>query len=149
MKFLVAVDGSDEAATALTHAAKLASADAGSITVVHAVDPAVYDEGGSEPISTLTAAQQRLIIESIEDAEQRGLELVEAAVDRAEEFGLDVEGELVYGDPVRAISDYAEAEGFAGIFVGHRGRSARTESFLGSVAKGLVERASVPVTVVR
>ena len=147
MKFLVAVDGSNEAGNALEYASDIAAAGGGSITVVHAVDPAVYNEGGSEPITTLSEAERRLILENIEDAEQRGVDVLDDALDLVE--GIDVEGEFLYGDPVTEIVDFAEAEGFDGIYVGHRGRTGRAELLLGSVAKAIVERATVPVTVVR
>jgi len=147
MKFLVAVDGSNEAGNALQYAADIAAVAGGSITVVHAVHPAVYDEGGSEPITTLSDAEQRLILENIENAEQRGVDVLDDALDRVE--GVDVEGELLYGDPVTEIANFAKAEEFDGIYVGHRGRTGRVERMLGSVAKAIVERATVPVTVVR
>ncbi|RQG96436.1 universal stress protein [Natrarchaeobius chitinivorans] len=149
MKLLVAVDGSDEAENALEYAVNIATAVDGSITVVHAIDPVVYEEGGSEPISTLSDADQRLILEALEDTEQRGIEILEAAIAHGDELGYDVDSELLYGDPVTEIPDYADAEGFDAIYVGHRGRSERLESILGSVAKTLVERSNVPVTVVR
>ena len=81
MKFLVAVDGSDEAENALAYASEIAEAVGASVTAVHAVDPAVYEQGGSEPISTLSDADQRLIIESIEDAEDRAIEIIEDAAE--------------------------------------------------------------------
>ncbi len=148
MKYLVAIDGSEEANAALAYATDIADAMDGSITIVHAVDPAVYDEGGSEPITSLSDADQRLIVESVADAEQRAIDRLEDAAAFAAELGHDVETELLYGDPVTEIADYAD-EAFDAIFVGHRGRSERTDMLLGSVAKALVERATVPVTVVR
>lgn len=149
MQFLVAVDGSEESENALAYAADIADAMDGSITVVHAVDPTVHDEGGSEPTVSLWDADQRLVLESIEDAEQRGLDLLEDVSAFADELGHDVEIELLYGNPVVEITDLAEDEGFDTIYVGHRGRSERAGLMLGSVAKSLVERATVPVTVVR
>ncbi len=149
MRFLVAVDGSEESENALAYAADIADAMDSSITVVHAVDPTVHDEGGSEPTVSLWDADQRLVLESIEDAEQRGLDLLEDVSAFADELGRDVEIELLYGDPVVEIADFAADEGFDTIYVGHRGRSERAGLMLGSVAKSLVERATVPVTVVR
>ena len=149
MKLLVAIDGSAEAENALAYATDIADATSGSITIVYAVDPAVYEAGGIEPISTLSDADQRLIIESIEDAEERGLNILDGAVELAERLGYGIETELLYGDPVTEITDFAEDEGFDTIYVGHRGRSERTDLMIGSVAKEVVERATVPVTVVR
>lgn len=149
MKLLVAVDGSQESKHALEYATDIADATGGSITAVHAVDPDVYEEGGSEPISGLSDADQRLLIRSVADAEERGLDILDDAARMAEAFGVELATELLYGDPVREITDYAEEAGFDTIYVGHRGRSERTDLMIGSVAKTLVERATVPVTVVR
>lgn len=149
MKFLVALDGSQQAADALAYATDVADAMDGSITAVHAVDPDVYEEGGREPISGISDAEQRIIVRSVEDAEERGLAILEEAEELAEELGYDVETEVLYGDPVKEITDYAEEKGFDTIFVGHHGRSEHTDLMLGSVAKSIVERATVPVTVVR
>jgi nucleotide-binding universal stress UspA family protein len=149
MDILVAVDGSEEADDALAHAAEMADATGGSITVVHAVDPSIYDTGGSDPITSLSDADRRLVMESVEDAENRGMEVVEEAAALVADRGHDVTTELVYGDPATAIPDYAETAGFDAIFVGHRGRSERAGQMVGSVATAIVERASVPVTVVR
>lgn len=149
MKFLVATDGSEEADEALAYATDISDAMGGSITVVHAVDPTVYEEREGEPISGPSDADRRLIIENIEDAEDRGLDILDDATEFAENLGHEVETELLYGDPVSEITDYAEEKDFDTIFVGHRGRSEHTERILGSVAKEMVERATIPVTIVR
>lgn len=149
MKFLVAVDGSTESNRALDHAVTVASAADGHLTVVHSVDPDVYDTGGSEPITDLSDVDRRLVIESVADAEDRGGRLLEEARERASEQGVSVDSELLYGNPVATIPEFAASEGYDGVVVGHRGLSEAHERMLGSVAKGIVERSSVPVTVVR
>ncbi|MFB6108345.1 MAG: universal stress protein [Haloplanus sp.] len=149
MQFLVAIDGSTPSERALEHAIALARAAGASLTLVHAVDPEVYDEGGSAPVSTLAEAANRLIREDVDDAEERAEAVLQAAVEFAADRGVDATTELVYGDPVEAVADFAAAEGFDDVFVGHRGLSDRAERVLGSVAKGLVERSSVSVTVVK
>lgn len=148
MKLLVAVDGSEESNRAVAYAADIASATDGSMTLIHAVEPDVYDAGGSAPISDADA-RDRLIIDSLDAAEERGRALVDEAIAAAAEVGQDASGELLYGEPVRTITDYAEKGGFEAIIVGHQGRSERVGRFLGSVARDVVERATVPVTVVR
>ena len=148
MKALVAVDGSDESENALAYATDIVDAMGGTITIVHAIDPTAYDEGGSEPTASLWE-DQRLIVESVEDAEQRGMDITDDAAALAADLGHDADVELLYGNPIREIATYAESEGFDTIYVGHRGRSERAGLMLGSVAKSLVERATVPVTVVR
>ncbi|AXG07917.1 universal stress protein [Haloplanus rubicundus] len=149
MNILVAVDGSDESTAALERALDVADAMGGSVTVAYAVDPSVYDLGGPAPVSGLSDADRRLIMESVEDTERRGIDVLDDAAAFAADRGQPVETELLYGDPVRAITAFAESEGFDAIYVGHRGRSERTERLVGSVAKGIVERTSITVTVVR
>ncbi|NGM70575.1 universal stress protein [Natronolimnobius sp. AArcel1] len=147
MNCLVAIDGSDASKNALIHAIDVADAMNGSVTAVYSVDPSVFEEGGSEPISGLGDADNRLIIERLDDAEARRLDILEDAERVASEREVSVETELLYGNPVVAVADYAEA--FDALFVGHRGRSERADLLLGSVAKSIVERAPIPVTVVR
>lgn len=149
MQFLVATDGSDVSQNALTTAFDVAEAMGAEVTVVHAVDPSVHDEGGADPITTLGDADDRLVVESVDDAEARGFDLLEEAAELAAERGHQVETELLYGDPAREIVEFAADGGFDAVFVGHRGLSERTERMLGSVAKTVVERSDVPVTVVR
>lgn len=149
MNYVVAIDGSDEAAAALEYALEIAAGMDAGVTAVHAVDPRLVVEGGSEPITTLQDADDRLILESVADAEDRGSAILEETVDLAAEMGHQIDTQIVYGAPLQAISQYVEDADVNAVFVGHRGRSERASVMLGSVAKGLVERVSVPVTVVR
>lgn len=148
MELLVAVDGSEESKRALRYATDIADATDGSITLLHAVEPDVYDAGGGEPISA-SDRQDRLIIDSLDAAEAEGREILDEAIELAADLGRDVTGELIYGEPMTTITDYAEREGFETIYVGHRGRSERATRAMGSVARDVMERATVPVTVVR
>ena len=148
MNLLVAVDGSDESYRALEYAANIARAVDGSITLAHAVEPDVYDTGGDEPRST-AERRDRLIVDTVDAAEARGQEILAEAVETAETLGVDASAELLYGDPVVEITDYADREGYETIYVGHRGLSGRAAQVLGSVARDIVERTTVPVTVIR
>lgn len=149
MNLLVAVDGSDEADEAIAYAAEVAEAMGASLTLAHTVDPAAYETGGSEPIASFSDADRRLIVESLEDAERRGIDLLEEAAEFARELGHEVETELLYGDPVEELTDFAEERDVDAIYLGHRGRSERAGVMLGSTAEAVAERATVPVTVVR
>ncbi|ELZ27842.1 UspA domain-containing protein [Halosimplex carlsbadense 2-9-1] len=149
MRFAVAIDGSSESDRALDHAVEMATAAGAELAAVHSVDPDVYDTGGAEPPTDRAEYDDRLVVESVDDAERRGERLLDDAVERAADAGLDIDGEVLYGDPVRTIPDFATREGYDGVFVGHRGLSEAQERVLGSVAKGIVERSSLPVTVVR
>ncbi|WP_152039918.1 universal stress protein [Salinigranum salinum] len=148
MTFLVAVDGSNASDHALAYATDLAARLDTDLYVVHAVEPAVVDTGGDEPTGFDDAAG-RLVAEAVEDAEANAERVLEEAAEYAAEAGVAAETELLYGPPLQVIPDVTEREAVEGLFVGHRGLSGRYEGLVGSVAKGLVERSAVPVTVVR
>lgn len=149
MKLLVGIDGSEESERALAYGTDIANAMDGSITAVHAVNPAVFETGGDDPIASLSDADERLLVESVEEAESRGMDLLAVADDLAADLDHDIETELLYGDPATEIADYADSGGFDAIYVGHQGRSERADLVVGSVATELIERSTVPVTVVR
>lgn len=148
MHVLVAVDGSPESADALAHALTVAGGADDRVTIVHAVDPSVYEIGGSEPISDIADASDRILLESVSDAEERGQDVLEEAAETAERVGVEAETELLYGPPVERIVSYAERAAVDLVVVGHQGMSDRLEGVLGSVAKTVAERSSVPVTIV-
>ncbi|MFC7044717.1 universal stress protein [Halobacteriaceae archaeon GCM10025711] len=149
MHVIVAVDGSQVARDALDRALDVADGLDGAVTVVHSVDPAVYDAIEAEPVGDRSEAERRDLVESIEDAERRGEELLRSAAAHAEERGVAVETALLYGDPVATVLDYVADHDADAVYVGHRNLPEPYERVLGSVAKGILEGASVPVTVVR
>jgi nucleotide-binding universal stress UspA family protein len=74
----------------------------------------------------------------------------ELATDAVEDGdGLSIETELLAGRPAHSIAAHAESVDADAIYVGHRGLSEKREQVVGSVAKSVLDRASVPVTVVR
>jgi len=148
MELLVAVDGSEESDRALAYATDIATATDGSITLIHVIEPDVHDAGGGEPISP-SDRRDRLVIDSLDAAEEQGRAIVDEAIEFAAGRGQTVSGELRYGQPAKVISEFAENGEFETLYVGHRGRSERTIEFLGSVARDVVERTTLPVTVVK
>ncbi|WP_240334503.1 universal stress protein [Halorussus sp. MSC15.2] len=90
-----------------------------------------------------------LVSEDIEDAEAEAQRTLDEAAEIGDETGVEVETGMLYGEPVDAITEYADDEEFDAIFVGHRGLSEEYEGLVGSTAKDIVGRATVPVTVVR
>lgn len=137
MKFLVAVDGSEESEAALEYAVDMALAADADLDVVHAVTPRIYTE------------EDRKLIEDMSEAEQRSEDVLEDARSLAEELGYDagVRTESLYGDPVEVISNYSE--GYDCLYVGHRGLSQQYNQAMGSVAREILARAPTSVTVVR
>ncbi|MGQ4554487.1 universal stress protein [Halobellus sp. GM3] len=149
MQYLVAVDGSESSTEALEYAIDLASQTDASLLVAYAVEPRVLVEETGEEAPTNAEVGQRIYTEDIDVAETRGEEVLDDARERAERADVAVETTLLYGSPVDSVAEYAESEAVDGIFVGHRGLSDRVEGMVGSVAKGLVRHATVPVTVVK
>jgi nucleotide-binding universal stress UspA family protein len=137
---MVATDGSTESDTAVEYAATQAVAFDATLETVHVLEPQTeLIEGqvvlpGGERATELgeqTLAQaRRLAVDAVED-------------------DLQVETELLAGRPARAIARHARERSVDAIFVGHRGLTEERERVVGSVAKSVVDRADVPVTVVR
>jgi nucleotide-binding universal stress UspA family protein len=149
MRFLVAVDGSEESDAALDHAVELAGATGASVSVVHAVDPTIYEDRQPTPVRERDEVARRNVLETIDDAELRGERVLAEASDRATAAGVDVETRLLYGDPVEVIPAYATDQGFDVLYLGHRPLPEAYERVLGSVAKSIIERSTIPVTVVQ
>jgi nucleotide-binding universal stress UspA family protein len=164
MKYLVAVDGSEPSMDALRYAVEQAAATGADVTAVSVVVPEQFFTGGDEPPTSYAEAADELVAEDVEDAEENAQQTLEAAAEVGDEAGVEVETGLLYGEPVEVLTEFAEgrgpsssrtgsddadAEEYDAIFVGHRGLSDRYEGLVGSTAKGIVGRATVPVTVVR
>jgi len=143
MRYLVATDGSPEGDDAVTYAATQALAFGATLEIVHVVTPGTR------------VVEGEAVLEGAADAAESGrrtLEQARAVAERAAEDGataLAVETELLQGRPAHAIADYAGDVDADAIFVGHRGLSSEREKVVGSVAKGVVDEADRPVTVVR
>lgn len=146
---LVAYDGSDESATAIEHACALGEEMEVTITVVYAVQPDVYEAATGETPANFAEEYRREILRTVNEAEEQGLEHLTEAETIAEENGQEIVTELLYGPPVNKILEYSSDENVDMIVLGHRGDSDGAVTSLGSVAKAIMERASVPVTVTR
>jgi nucleotide-binding universal stress UspA family protein len=139
---LVAVDGSDPSEKALSFALDTYGDADADLTAVSVLDPTTYVRGSADMVPPSVDAWR-------EEAEGHVREVLDAAADRAETAGVDLETELVYGSPARAIVEYADDHGVDQIVVGSHGRDGVSRVLLGSVAETVVRRSSVPVTVVR
>lgn len=148
MQFVVATDETDPSDAALEHALDIATETDASLTAVYAVDPEVTQQSAAEPIAGIADAERRIVAEGESEVEQRGERVLTAAADRARDRGVEIQTALLYGDPVEAIATYAAENEVDGVFAGHREVAADRGDVMGSVAKGLVDRAPVPVTIV-
>ena len=156
-RILVAVDGSEEAAEALTFAAT--EWPEASVTALHVINPAESTTGadGGFPgaveqwYDSACARGERILTEAADQ------------VDRAIETRLEVGRPTTTIVAVAAGSDDAVAAGgasdlgekdtsghpFDHVVLASQGRTGLARMLLGSVAEGVVRRADVPVTVVR
>ncbi len=143
MGFLVATDGSAVSDGAVAHASAEASVWDRSLTIVHVLTPEPKLVEGE-----LVLPGSETAIESgnqvLADAEQLAREAADA-----HDSEVSIATELLAGWPASTITDYAATHPTDGIFVGHRGRSAVSEDVLGSVAKSILDKASVPVTIIK
>lgn len=133
-QILVGYDGSEAAGSALDRASELAN---------------FY----GCPLTVLTAAADRLdlgagVSPAALDVEQ-GRAVAEQGAERARKHGvLEVEARISAEAPDDALVMIA-LEGYDLVVVGHRGRGALEELFLGSTAKAVVDRAHCAVLVAR
>ena len=67
MRFLVAIDGSEQSFDALRYALSLAEGVGADVTAAHAVSPEVHTESPKEPLSSIRDADRALILESVSD----------------------------------------------------------------------------------
>ncbi|MFC5300636.1 YjbE family putative metal transport protein [Azospira restricta] len=81
--------------------------------------------------------------------EQGERELAEAK-DRLDAAGVSYRPHVVTGDlPAEVIAHFAREHGIAQILMSTHGRSALADALLGSVAHGVLQRAAVPLTLIR
>jgi nucleotide-binding universal stress UspA family protein len=132
---VVGVDGSACADCAIAQAIELAAGLGDSLVVAYAVEPphrSVGDEKGE--------ARRAL--------EELGRPILDRAVARAAEGGVEAEAVLVPKRPAEALLSLAEERRARMIVVGSTGERPLTGWLLGSVPHKLVQRSPVPVLVV-
>ena len=143
MHYVVATDGSAESDEAVRYATRQALACDARLELVHVLTPRTELIDGE------------IVMPGGETAVERGLRTLEEARSLAAELAaerdadLTVETELLAGRPAQTIAEHAETEDADAIYVGHRGLSSEREGVVGSVAKSVVDRATVPVTIIR
>ncbi|GAB3696986.1 universal stress protein [Halorubrum pallidum] len=141
MSYLVATDGSTEGDEAVRYAARQAVAFYETLEIVHVLTPESELVDG-----TIVLPGEEAAVETGEDVLTNARSVAEAAVG---DEPIDVETQLLTGRPATAVTDYADENPVDAIYVGHRGLTEEREQVVGSVAKSVVDKADVPVTVIR
>jgi nucleotide-binding universal stress UspA family protein len=143
MRYLVATDGSAESDEAVRWAARHATGFGAGLDVVHVLTPETKLIDGQVVMPGEDAA--------IDEGDRILDRARDIAVETAEETDgtITVETALLTGRPAMAIADHAAEATIAAIYIGHRGLSSEREQVVGSVAKSVVDKATVPVMVIR
>lgn len=137
-RVLVPVDGSKGATSALEYA--ITQFPTGEFTVIHAIDLGI--EYSEEDLRG-TYLESRF-----DQFQDRADGILESAAERAEALGRDVDTDTTVGKPAASIVEYAVENGFDQVVMGSRGRSRIGRALLGSVAEAVVQRSTMPVTLV-
>lgn len=143
MYYLVGIDGSAESDEAVRWAAKHASKFGAALDIVHVLTPETQ------------LIDEEVVISGDDAAVTKGQRILQRARDLALEIAednrweRDIDTELLTGRPAKAIVEHAAEMDVDVIYVGHRGVSSERKRIVGSVAKSVVDRATVPVMVIR
>lgn len=143
MEYLVATDGSAVSDTAIEHAAEQAGLVDADLEIVHVLTPETELVDGQVVLPGEDAAleQGERILEQAEMVAARAVPEADAEV--------TITTELLTGRPAESITTYADDTGIDSIYVGHRGLSDKPDYVVGSVAKTVVDKTTVPVTIVK
>ncbi|QZX98635.1 universal stress protein [Halobaculum rubrum] len=142
-RVLLATDGSDAVAPAERIGVDLAATLGARLTAVSAVDQAraLTSAGGGVLTNETVESVKRALTTRATDA-------VDRALDRAEAVGVDADGEVIEGEPSRAVCRYARDSNADLLVVGTHGRTGVRRVVLGSVAERILRAADRPVLVV-
>lgn len=132
---VVPTDGSSQSDAAVDHAVELARHHGSEIHVLYVADSnrdSLTTQGG----------------EVVDALEQEGDQIVSEAVERAD-AGTDIAGDVLTGDPVETILDYADSVDADLVVMGTAGRRGLDRYLLGSTTERVVRLSSVPVLTIR
>ncbi|MFZ5556089.1 MAG: universal stress protein [Pseudomonadota bacterium] len=138
-KIFVPVDGSDTSNTALQEAVKLAKEQGAQLRLSHVLEPLYHldVEAYGDFRGVVQRESQKLLDDAVARARQGGAEVTGAVVDSA-------------GRRVAAtIVEEAQKAGADLIVMGTHGHRGFEHLVLGSVAEGVVRRATMPVLLIR
>ncbi|AUV80530.1 universal stress protein [Salinigranum rubrum] len=134
-RVLYPTDGSDPAREALGYALDLAAEHDATL---HVLNVANTNQ------DSLTTVEGRVV----DVLESEGEEVVDEAVDRATERGVDAVSAVLQGDPALTIVDYAREYDVDLVVMPTHGRSGLSRLLLGSVTERVVGSIDVPLVVV-
>ena len=139
MKILLPTDGSEQSLRAVHHALRLVGAGLQARFVVANVQE-------SATLYEMVVAHDPKVLQKVSEGAAR--DLMKPAVALLSAAGQPVEQDASTGDPAQMLAEAAERHGCDAIIMSTHGGGLRS-AVLGSVSQELVQRVSVPVTLVR
>lgn len=133
---LVGYDGSASSQRAVRFAADLARACGGRVRVVSVLQ---VTEGSADTCALMMT----------DPGARKCSQLLEEVKDLVPDAAALIDAEVVRGSPGVALLDQVKSHGIDHIVIGHTERGTLARWLLGSVSGEVLERAQVPVTVVR
>lgn len=135
-RVLVATDGSPSADAALAFAIDLCRACGATLHVISVTPPPAPRVGWTSRAPEV-------------DAPLGPENIALAAAETAEQAGVASRAHVEHGDPAKVIARVSSEHRADLIVAGSRGHGPITGALLGSVSQGVLQRARVPVTIVR
>jgi len=142
-KILLAFDGSEHARKALNVAIDLALRYNAKLLVVEVIDLHTVNLAEATNISSYS------ISKAIEEIKSKASGDLRECIRIAKESGVDVDGEILEGDPAAEILRYSEEKNVDLIITGSRGLSRWKRLLMGSVSNRIVSEAKVATLVVK
>ncbi|MGH9256357.1 MAG: universal stress protein [Vicinamibacterales bacterium] len=142
-RILVPVDFSPHSDRALRYATRLAARLGASVELVHVVDNPFASGAWT---SEMYVSNLPHILESLTGEATKRLTTLKSV---AASEGVNVETNVLTGQPAHTIIEHAHAGSFDLIVMGTHGRTGFSHVFMGSVAERVVRRASCPVLTLR
>jgi nucleotide-binding universal stress UspA family protein len=140
MKILVPVDGSETSLRAIDHVITKMQPLGMEVHLINVQPPLPYGGRASAVIGH----------DNIDEYHrEEGLKALKPAQQKLDAAGVEYHCHVAVGDPADVIVGYAQTHGVDQIVMGTHGRGAVASVLMGSVAKEVLEKAHIPVVLVK
>lgn len=141
-KILVPLDGSHRAEAILAHVEELATCFEATVILLEVIEPVPVIVDAHESVVTLQMDEMKF-------REQEAKAYLANRTDQLRQKGIKVGTRIVNGAVVDAILSLAESEGVDLIAMASHGRGGLERMVFGSVAEGVLHRATKPLLLIR